>query len=272
MPIYADPSELRSTSKFKKHCKLPYTSLPDLEKHTGADNMIVDDNDTETISLLDNLTHPDAIKLAVLNGAVLVQLKFDSDMTSSITDNRIGDAHIRMVNIGAKPNQRWLVFIGIMHQGHDGLYINSTKAYGNASLKSYYSAMIGWTMRGNPQSGFGGHYAEISNVSFLNIWLERMQKFANTMNDPKLIYEGQKMVFQCDTIFGQVTESVNDIRKPIAAIIGPKMAQNLHNICLDRGQELTWDWFVYEVVTLSGENLPGFGKGIAKKTREMLKL
>lgn len=269
--IIVTTSELTNRSLFAKHYKGNYIPSSILETHTGADLMITPDK-CEV-----NCNSIDGIRQAVSDGAILVQLKFGSDLLSSIGD-RLNRSHVKMCQIGATPNQRWLVFLGILHTSYDAvrqedvLYINSNEAYGHHNIQAYYSAMIGWSMRGNKVDGYGGNAINLTDYDQINPFLKSLQRSANGMYKYKLVHMLDKPVFNVDTVFGQDVIAVKDIRLTWASIdgIGPEKAHQLWLAAGDRGVAPDMDFFRREVIDLGGKNLAGFGKGIAEKAKKWL--
>lgn len=267
MTIYVTTGELSSRSVLPKHFKGNYIPSSTLETHTGADVMITPKN-----YIMKSPNSVDCIKKAVRDGAILVQLKFGHDFPASIGD-RMNKSHMKMCKIGASPNQRVLLALGVWHQGKDGiLYINATEVYGHINLSSCISAMIGWSFRGNPDDGFGGSAFKADNYDDVGIWLDRLKKSATSMHKYKLVNMADKIDIGIDSAFGQLTIEVNDIRNTWATVpgIGGEKAHQLYNMALSRNIVPNMDWFKLEVIDNQGENLPGFGKGIAKKAKEWL--
>lgn len=272
MTIIVTTGELSSRSIFKRKYTGDYIPSSILETHTGADVMVMPDKLKPVAP--DNI---DDIREAVTHGSILVQLKFGHDFISSIGD-RMHNSHIKMTSIGATPNQRWLVFIGAIHEVDDPfsnkktLYIDSREAFGHHNLKSYYSAVVGWMFRGNAEDGYGGKFINLTYYDQINPFLSSLQRMANALHKIKLASSYDKITIGLDQAFGQGLVQVPPICDTWASIpgIGIDKSYQLYTIAVDRGQAPDMHFFIREVIDLKGENLPGFGKGIAQKAKNHL--
>ena len=155
--IYIDASELKTSSRLRRH--LPTllnlfcvdeeaVTVPDLESRTGADLMLTQ----RRMPLTDTL-----LKRHLDDGALLVQLKFGNDFSSSF-GARLHEAMWRMHGLGTRPHQRILMFVGDIGCDKQGtLYINGRMAVPKKTYSAYHTAVRHWNRWGvyHPESRRG---------------------------------------------------------------------------------------------------------------------
>jgi len=176
--LYIEPSELRSNSKTKKYLipqhhkpgersilslsgnnELESEPVDGLEELTGADLMISPPG--MMFPATDFL-----IKRHIQKGALLIQVKFDHDLVSSITDGRYKEAQLRMIECDAAPWQRILLFIGTVKFDEDiNLIVNRTKSYVNKfKYPHFVKHRTLWSMR-------GGIFVQLPSAKHLPFWI-----------------------------------------------------------------------------------------------------
>jgi hypothetical protein len=274
MAIFIDPSELRSSSKLKKCLSINYKSLPGLEARTGADAMISPDGllFPKNDALLGH-----HIKL----GAKLSQVKFDHDLAQSITDDRMNEALLRMLQTGAQPWQRLLTFIGTLGMFEDGLAkINGQKTYGvPMKWKQINAALISWGEKG------GLLDAPISSGKMLDKHFSNHQRRVNERmagRTEKLVWLSQEPIYEeVDKTLPLLQQwaaielkPVNDFRNLLRAIpnanIGSERATQIYEWM--RLNDKTMSFYGFLKLLDSNEllEISGIGKGILRDIRKGL--
>jgi ERCC4-type nuclease len=254
--LYIDPSELKSSSKFKRHTRgLKYVSLPGLEEMTGADIMI------SPVGLPKPITKP-LMKLHLDNGALLVQLKFGHDLVASIIDNRLKESLAKMLAAGAAHNQAILFFIGLVFEPEkeaselmiNGSYVsNVVPGSKNFKFKHYLEHRQKWALR-------GGIFEQITLETSLKQWIESAAK---TMNEAK-----EKPVKRAFEISQSIT-LVKDWRNLLVNLpdIGEIKAIEIYNWLEDK----SFYGFLAALEDGSLANVPGIGAGTIKKIKDYFK-
>lgn len=225
--IYADASELSSNSRFRRVMQ-NVKSCPELEQLTGADLLI-----TRTGMPVNDCL----IAKHIEAGAILVQLKFGSDLTSSITDGRLKDCIERM-RIAPYASQRRLIYIGILAADKRG----NAQLDGQTSHMSYTSVIRALDRFQHR----GGTYTNVYHERWLPQVLADMEQEMMRFGVEEEWFPSAP-TFESDDVL-EPTAKVSDWRPALAAIpgIGPVKATNLRDAMLEAdaadcyAQALVW--------------------------------
>ena len=233
--ISIDSSELRPSSRLKKHHgkmleNLDVETVTGLESKTGADLMIS--------NLQAPMTTDALVRMHVESGAFLVQLKFGSDIASSLGP-RLKDSIWKMRETGAKQGQCILLFIGQLGVTRGG---NATIDGRNDRPRRQYmavnKAMLKWGLR-------GGIALNLTRESYLVEWLGVLE--GELGQGGEQYWQTTTGQFEHEDIL-QPLQKITDWRPAIAAIkgVGVKRATNLRTAMLAEGaldtlgQALIW--------------------------------
>lgn len=237
--ILIDSSELRPSSRFKKHYEKMSEGVEvvtGLEAKTGADLMIS--------NLQAPVTTEALIQMHVRAGAFLVQLKFGSDIASSLGP-RLKDSIWKMRETGAKQGQCILLFIGqlgVKRVTRKGVPMSIATIDGRSDrprrpYMAINKAMLKWGLR-------GGIALNLTRESYLVEWLSVLEGEIGQAGEQ--YWQTTKGMFENDIL--QPLQKITDWRPAIAAIkgVGVKRATNLREAMLREGaldtlgQALIW--------------------------------
>jgi len=233
--IHIDSSELRPASRLSRHhsklrVNLETEVVKGLEARTGADLLVS--------KLHAPITTSSLIKMHVEAGAFLVQLKFGSDIASSLGE-RLKDSLWKMRETGARQAQCIMLFVGqlgVTRGGHatiDGRDDRPRRQY-----MAVNKAMLKWGLR-------GGIALNLTRESYLVEWLGMLEGEVGQVGEQ--YWQTHKGMFETDDVL-QPLEKIEDWRPALAAIkgVGPKKASNLREKMLEigaldtLGQALIW--------------------------------
>jgi len=294
--IIIDTSETKSTSRLPT-IKGAITS-PILESITGGDILVSPLGLPAGTPLL--------IKRHVIAGAIIVQFKYLSDLTYSITDERINVALARMIECGARHQyQRVIMGVGFyLPDKRDGKVLTGEvlrQRDGKVSMRwTRQEPLIDYAALATIRRRIGMRGGTFLNLTCLEEvpaelkGMERDVKFLKKKSTKELLNVSR---FPPDPPEPddplQTPVEVRDGRLVLAAFngIGPVKANalwgsirqwNKKNRPLDRGfteemweptllQALAWASF-YDPDSLGIPKVSGWGKGMRKKVREQLGL
>jgi len=163
------------------------------------------------------------------NRAILVQIKIGADIASSIVDGRLINSLCAMKEVGASPQQRWLLPVGVFTEDDDGnLLVNSKKTtdYGLPQLlkySAYETAISVWQLR-------GGCVYNCYNVVQLIKWLQRREKWLidhETDLTVDAMDRVNKIELSNDNDPFQIIKRASKGYEVLAHLIGPKTAEAL---------------------------------------------
>ena len=233
--IHIDSSELRPASRLNKHydklkVNLETEVVKGLEAKTGADLLVSKLHAPATTSSL--------IKMHIEAGAFLVQLKFGSDIASSL-GGRLKDSLWKMRETGARRGQCIMLFIGQLGVTRGGTaMIDGRDDRPRRQYMAVNKAMLKWGLR-------GGLALNLTRGSYLVEWLGMLEGEIGQVGEQ--YWQTHKGMFETDDVL-QPLEKIEDWRPALAAIkgVGPKRATNLRNAILAEGaldtlgQALIW--------------------------------
>lgn len=266
--IYIDPSELRETSNLKKYiAELNYLPLPGLEARTGADIMVSPTGLPKPVNDKLLLYH-------VLQGAKLIQDKFNHDLTSSVVDGRLAEALSRMLKMQAQAWQALLLSIG--HLGYDSTQgiatMDSQMPFMDAPLtwRAVQSALIFWVERGGSIDyplPSGEQIAEHLSIHQNHIDRFRSGEDVRTLWPKKPAFY-EEAIGNSNAISywraAQKLERVDDIRVLLCAIpdahIGPERATAILDFMRKNGIREDFSGFMRLLEDKSILQVPGIGK------------
>jgi hypothetical protein len=276
MATFIVPSELRHNSNLKKHiADLDYKPLPGLEALTGADVMISPDH-------LPFPRNDKFIKIHILNGAKLIQVKFGHDLPVSIRDGRLNEALSRMQNAGANPWQCLLLFVGLLGCDYASgkVTINGQLTYGKRPMTWYQvdCAIERWIDR-------GGSYNPLSSGKLIPVRFTGIQNRVNEYQEKQV-----KKIMSKPVKFEQVIEPTNphlkkwkiaqkivvvdDLRPLLCSIPGSKIsivrATAIWDYMKDNNIHMSFNGFLAIVRDGSILKVTGIGKGTLKAIRQGL--
>lgn len=290
--IFIDASETRASSRLPE---IEGAALSDcLESITGADVMVSLKKFPATNETL--------IRKHVESGAILIQLKFGSDLLSSITDERVNIALARMIEAGTKHQyQRVILSCGLYLPD----FATGKTLAGTVVAQSNGKVVIKW--RGSePEIDYKSLATIRRRISmrggtFLNLTcdeevvpelraMETDLKFLASNRDKELLHLPKFAPDPPDPSDPlQTPREVKDARVVIAAFrgIGPKRTNDLWNALREHNervlegtdvdreptlmQALSWilEWNRGWVVP---KKVPGWGKGTLGNVREQMGL
>jgi hypothetical protein len=185
MLIYADPTELSTTSALPK-CMLELAKpLQGLEAYTSADILL----SAEDIALerLDDSVLSKTKMARLLTRGILIQRKTGSDICNFITDHTI---IAEKMHPWCKRFPPWLLAIGSFVCGQDGsLLVDGRKTH--FQYTALLSALDNWQFQGLNGGFTGSGYTILARETLVKPWLNSWQARLESLPDTLTILPGK---------------------------------------------------------------------------------
>lgn len=264
--IHIDASELRSSSRLREHIPKLYP----LFKYKDADTFIqgVSRSNLEELAGADVMLTPVGLPITesmipkhIERGAVLIQLKFGRDLTSSLGD-RMKESLWRMRETGARQGQCVLMYVGTLGCNRDGYAaINGKVQRPRRKYEAVMSAIWRWCRR-------GGVYLPVTRMSHLAETLKAIETDIARDSETFWPTKPNTEMFTDDPL--EALEKIDDWRVPfsmLSKLVGPVRATALRNAMLEAGaadifcQALLWTSAPKEVRNeMKLPRIPGWGE------------
>lgn len=173
MPVYADPSELRTGTRLPKGVVAATLPLPGLETRTGGDILITPLERPLKDVRRNVLPVRIMLRQHFDSGAVLVARKSGTDLLNSLAD--LKEIELRMLE-WAGPGACWLVHTGVYAVESGTVTIDGYAS--RVKPKQVEAALFWWKRR-------GGHCKHLDSDTRIGAWLNEMLTYARrVMEEP----------------------------------------------------------------------------------------
>ena len=240
MMLFADPTELRTTSLLPIALQKQAKECVGLEERTGADLLV------SPLSLPS--AGSDALLRRHAEAGVLIQRKSGNDLPSSITDGRLTKSLHKMLEWSSRP---WLAFVGELTKQYDRCFIDGRETLPYASV---IGALDWWQVR-------GGYLTLLSDAQGFTKWVQGWEGKLKALGEhsEKVVLRVPQQALTVDKRAGMLLNLPN---------LGPEKAKAVLAAARKEGGGVAAALCL--LTNRHGSGVKGIGKGITKSSRDWL--